>query len=55
MKKNQGKWKVYDLSALGISAVGNYRAQLHWILQKKTPEEVIEMFKEKIAEIEENA
>ena len=55
MKKNHGKWKVYDLSALGISVVGNYRAQLHQILQKKSPEEVIEIFKEKIREIEEEA
>ena len=61
MKKNHGKWKVYDLSALGISAVGNYRAQLHQILQEKSSEEVIEIFrekmreKEKIIEIEEEA
>jgi len=48
MKKNHGKWKVYDLSVLGINAVGNYRAQLHRILQKKSPQEVIEVFKEKI-------
>jgi len=54
MKSNHGKWKVYDLSALGISAVANYRAQLHQILQKKSPEEVIEIFKEKIREIEED-
>ena len=54
MKNNQGKWKVYDLSALGISAVGNYRAQLHQILQKKSPEEVIEVFKEKVRQIEED-
>jgi len=52
MKSNHGKWKVYDLTALGISAVGNYRAQLHQILQKKSPEEVIEIFKEKIREKE---
>jgi len=52
MKSNHGKWKVYDISALGISAVSNYRAQLHQILQKKSPEEVIEIFKEKIGEIE---
>ena len=52
MKKNHGKWKVYDLSALGISVVGNYRAQLHQILQKKSPEELIEIFKEKIREKE---
>ena len=52
MKNNQGKWKVYDLSALGISAVSNYRAQFHQILQEKSPEEVIEIFKEKIREKE---
>jgi phospholipid transport system substrate-binding protein len=52
MKSNHGKWKVYDLSALGISAVANYRAQLHQLLQKKSPEEVIEIFQEKIRQIE---
>jgi len=55
MKKSRGKWKVYDLSALGISAVGNYRAQIHRILQKKSPEEVLEIFKEKIRQIEADA
>jgi len=52
MKKNHGKWKVYDLSALGISAVSSYRAQLHQILHKKSPEDVIEFLKEKIREKE---
>jgi phospholipid transport system substrate-binding protein len=52
MKKNRNKWKVYDISALGISAVSNYRAQLHQILQKKSPGEVIEIFREKIRERE---
>ena len=55
MKKSRGKWKVYDLSALGISAVGNYRAQIHRILQKNSPEEVLEIFKEKIRQIEADA
>jgi phospholipid transport system substrate-binding protein len=48
MRSRHGRWKVYDFSALGINAVGNYRAQLNQILQKKSPEEVIEIFKEKI-------
>ena len=52
MRSIHGKWKVYDFSALGVSAVGNYRAQIHQILQKKSPEEVIEIFKEKIREKE---
>ena len=61
MKKNHGKWKVYDITALGVSSVGNYRAQIHQIMQEKSPEEMIEIFKEKIREkekkieIEENA
>jgi phospholipid transport system substrate-binding protein len=52
MKKKHGSWKVYDLSALGISAVGNYRAQFFWILQTKAPDQVIEIIKEKIRNIE---
>ena len=52
MKKKHGTWKVYDLSVLGISAVGNYRAQFHGILQKKKPDQVIETIKEKIRNIE---
>jgi phospholipid transport system substrate-binding protein len=52
MKKSQSKWKVYDLSALGVSAVSSYRAQLHQILQEKSPQEVIEIFKEKIRQKE---
>ena len=52
MKKYNGKWKVYDFAALGVSAVSNYRAQLHQILLEKSPEDVIEIFKEKIREKE---
>lgn len=48
MKKKHDTWKVYDILALGISAVGNYRAQFSEILQKNTPEQVIEIVKEKI-------
>ena len=50
MKKTHGKWKVYDFAALGISAVSSYRAQLHQILQKKSPQDLIEIFREKIRE-----
>jgi len=47
----KGIWKVYDLSALGISAVGNYRAQLHWMLKKQSPDQVIETLKAKSRQI----
>ena len=52
MIRRAGIWKVYDLSALGISAVGNYRAQFNWVLQKKSPEQVIKMLKEKSQNID---
>ena len=52
MKKSNGTWKVYDLTALGINAVANYRAQFHGILKKQTPEEVIEALKAKIRQLD---
>jgi phospholipid transport system substrate-binding protein len=52
MKKSNGTWKVYDLTALGISAVANYRAQFNGILKKQTPEEVIEALKEKVRQLD---
>jgi phospholipid transport system substrate-binding protein len=52
MINQSGTWKVYDLSALGISAVSNYRAQFHWILKKQSPDQVIEILREKLRHIE---
>jgi len=52
MKKSDGTWKVYDLTALGINAVANYRAQFHWILKNQTPEEVIETLQARIRHLE---
>ncbi len=52
MKKNHGKWKVYDITALGVSTVSNYRAQIHQLMQNKSPEDLIEVVKEKIREKE---
>ena len=40
-------WKIYDVSSLGISAVKNYRAQFHWMLQEETPDQVIEILRNK--------
>lgn len=45
MIRRHGQWKIYDISALGFSAVMNYRAQLHWLLQEETPDRVIEILK----------
>lgn len=55
MTNRSGKWKVYDLSALGINAVSNYRAQFKSILSKESPKQVIGRLKDKIAEIDEKS
>ncbi len=52
MIKKGATWKVYDLTALGINAVANYRAQFHGILQNNTPDQVIETIKERIRQLE---
>jgi len=54
MKKRLDTWKVYDLSALGINAVSNYRAQFQKLLQNNSPAQVIETVKEKISNLEED-
>ncbi len=52
MLKRGGRWKVYDIQLLGISAVKNYRAQFQFVLQKETPAQVIERLKMKTEELE---
>ena len=52
MKKRGTTWKAYDLSALGVSAVKNYRAQFKWILRNESPAKVIDKLKERISKIE---
>ena len=41
MIRRQGRWRVYDVDALGFSAVGNYRAQFKWLLRRETPDQII--------------
>ena len=38
-------WKIYDVSALGISAMHNYRAQFQAMLREEPPARVIEILK----------
>lgn len=52
MIKRRGLWKVYDIQALGISVVRNYRAQFKSLLSKETPAQVIERMKERIRTID---
>ena len=42
-----GKWKVYDVIAEGISLVMNYRSQFREILANNPPEKVLKILREK--------
>jgi len=55
MTNRSGQWKVYDLSALGINAVSNYRAQFKSILSKDSPQQIIGRLKDKIAALDEKS
>jgi phospholipid transport system substrate-binding protein len=55
MTNRSGQWKVYDLSALGINAVSNYRAQFKSILSKESATQIIGRLKDKIAELDEKS
>ena len=46
-----GKWKVYDVLAEGVSIVGNYRQQFDSFFQKGTPDDLIAVIEEKLANI----
>lgn len=40
-----GTWKIYDVSALGISAMQNYRAQFQALLREEPPARVIDILR----------
>jgi phospholipid transport system substrate-binding protein len=48
MTKRKDAWRAYDAIALGISFMRNYRAQFDGVLRTKSPEQVIDMLKDKI-------
>lgn len=45
-----GSWKIYDVSALGISAVQLYREQFQEIMRTQSPAEVIALIKARLEE-----
>lgn len=55
MIKKDGTWKVYDLTALGINAVANYRAQFQRILKDSSPDRVIDIVREKIRALQKDS
>ena len=48
--KKKGAWRVYDVTIEGVSLVKNYRSQFRKILVRKSPEQLIERLKRRIAE-----
>ncbi len=48
--KSHGRWRAYDLSVFGISAVQIYRAQLTDIMRTHSPAQVIALVKSRIDE-----
>ncbi len=55
MIKKDGTWKVYDLTALGVNAVANYRAQFQRILKDSSPDRVIDIVREKIRALQKDS
>jgi phospholipid transport system substrate-binding protein len=45
-----GEWRGYDVFIEGVSLVKNYRSQFNKILQKKTPEDLLQQLREKVNE-----
>ena len=43
-----GEWKGYDVLIEGVSLVRNYRSQFNKILQKKSPEDLLQQLREKV-------
>ena len=48
MIRKDDKWKVYDVIIEGVSLIKNYRSQFNDILNKQTPEELLNTLKEKV-------
>lgn len=47
--EKEGQWKVYDVVIEGVSLVSNYRTQFREILANKTPEDLLETLRKKVA------
>jgi ABC-type transporter MlaC component len=50
MRKQSGRWRVYDVSMIGFSAVAIYRAQFREIMRTHTPTEVIALVRSRLDE-----
>jgi phospholipid transport system substrate-binding protein len=46
---SDGQWKVYDVIVENVSLVLNYRSQFNEILATKTPDQLLEILRKKVA------
>ena len=49
MIKKDGNWKVYDVIIEGVSLIKNYRGQFRQILTNKSPEDLLQILRRKVA------
>lgn len=49
MIKKDGDWKVYDVIIEGVSLIKNYRGQFRQILTNKSPEDLLQILRRKVA------
>ncbi|HPK53873.1 MAG TPA: ABC transporter substrate-binding protein, partial [Smithellaceae bacterium] len=50
MIKKENVWKVYDVVVENVSLVQNYRTQFNDILNKNTPEQLLDILRKKVKE-----
>jgi phospholipid transport system substrate-binding protein len=55
LKKDNGQWMVYDARIEGVSLVRNYRSQFSNVLRTKSPEELLDMLRERVDRPEETS
>jgi phospholipid transport system substrate-binding protein len=48
MRKNHGRWLVYDIIIEGVSLVNNYRAQFNSIIMRSSYRELVKKLKKKV-------
>ncbi len=48
----KGEWKIYDISAMGVSLVNNYRAQFEAVIAKSSLDDLLKKMRDKVESLE---
>lgn len=54
VSRSDEQWKIYDIVVEGISLIQNYRSQFQDLMRRKSPEELLQMLRERDLEEEED-